>query len=274
MNGAYRDYAVLRDRARRIRRDVVEMVYRSKDGHPSPSMSCADIVAALYFGVMRLRPEEPRWEDRDRLILSKGHACPIVYAALARRGYFSSEILPTLRMIDSKLQGHPDMKKTPGIDATAGSLGNGLSIGLGMAAAAKHSGKNYRTFVIAGDGELQEGIVWEALMAASKLNPGRLVLIVDHNGMQSGGKVTEVSGLEPLVPKLEAFGWKTIVIDGHDMEAIVPALETAAAAPSPTAIVAQTVKGQGVSFMVGDNSWHKRVFTDAEYAKAVAELGD
>jgi len=237
-------------------------------------MSSADIVAALYFGVMNVHPEDPRWADRDRFILSKGHACPILYAALARRGYFSPDILPSLRMIDSKLQGHPDMNKTPGIDATAGSLGNGLSIGLGIASAAKYQGRSYRTFVLTGDGELQEGIVWEALMASSKLNPGRLVLIVDNNGMQSGGKVTDVSGLEPIVPKLKAFGWNVIEIDGHRMEEIVGALETAAVAPTPTAIVAKTVKGQGVSFMIGDNTWHKRVFTDAEYAQAVKELGD
>jgi len=269
-----KDAAFLREKARLIRRDVVEMVYRSKDGHPSPSLSSADIVAALYFGIMKTDPSNPRWDDRDRFILSKGHACPIMYSALARRGYFSPDILPTLRMIDSKLQGHPDMKKTPGVDATAGSLGNGLSIGLGMACAAKYRGKDYRTFVLAGDGELQEGIVWEALMAASKLNPGRLVLIVDNNGMQSGGKVADVSGLEPIAPKLKAFGWDAIPIDGHDMDAIVPALEKAAAAETPTAIVAKTVKGQGVSYMIGDNSWHKRVFTDAEYAQAVKELGD
>lgn len=274
MTARSRDPAYLRDKARQLRRDVVEMVYRSKDGHPSPSLSCADIVAALYFGVMDLRPEEPSWADRDRFILSKGHACPVVYAVLARRGYFSPDILPTLRMLDSKLQGHPDMKKTPGIDATAGSLGNGLSVGLGMACAARYRGRKPRTFVLAGDGELQEGIVWEALMAASKLNPGGLVFIVDNNGMQSGGKVTDVSGLEPIAPKLEAFGWKTIAVDGHRMEELVPALEAAAEASEPTAIVAKTVKGRGVSFMVGDNSWHKRVFTDDEYARAAAELGD
>lgn len=269
-----KDPAELRQRARTLRRDVVEMVHRSKDGHPSPSLSSADIVAALYFGIMNTRPEDPQWADRDRFILSKGHACPILYAALARRGYFPVDLLPTLRSLNSKLQGHPDMKKTPGVDATAGSLGNGLSIGLGMASAARYQGKDYRTFVLAGDGELQEGVVWEALMAASKLNPGNLVLIVDNNGMQSGGKVTEVSGLLPIAPKLAAFGWDAIEVDGHSMEELVPALEKAASASKPTAIVARTVKGQGVSFMIGDNSWHKRVFTEDEYARAVRELGD
>ncbi len=268
------DTQYLEKMAKQLRRDVVEMVYRSKDGHPSPSLSSADIVAALYFGVMRLKPEDPRWEDRDRFILSKGHACPVLYAALARKGYFSPDILPSLRRLDSKLQGHPDMKKTPGVDSTAGSLGNGLSIGLGMACAAQYRKKDYRTFVLTGDGELQEGIVWEALMAASKLNPGHLVLIVDNNGMQSGGKVTEVSGLEPINKKLEAFGWDVIAVDGHSMEELVPALETAAAAKRPTALLAKTIKGRGVSFMIGDNSWHKRVFTDEEYSQAMVELGD
>ena len=267
------DLAALEKQAKQLRLDVVDMIYHAKDGHPSPSMSAADIVTALYFGVLRLKPEEPLWPDRDRFILSKGHACPILYAALARKGYFPVETLRTLRFIDSILQGHPDMKKTPGIDATTGSLGNGLAIGLGMAQAAKVQGRDYWTYVLAGDGELGEGIVWEAAMAASKLNPGRLVLIIDNNGYQSGGKVQDVSGVFPIRPKLEAFGWDCREIDGHDLGAILEALEDAKAVKGmPAAIIAKTVKGKGVSFMIGDNSWHKKLFSDAEFAQAKKEL--
>lgn len=259
--------------ARQIRRDVVSMVHHAGDGHPGPALSVADIVAALYFKVLRVNPADPHWEGRDRFILSKGHACPTLYAALARRGFFSPELLPSLRSLGSILQGHPVMRKTPGVDSTSGSLGNGLSIGLGMALAARVNGREYFTYVIVGDGEIQEGIVWEAAMAAVRYQTGRLIVFVDHNGQQSGGPVGEVSGLYPILPKWEAFGWHCQEIDGHDLRAILAAVERAQAEPDrPSCIVARTVKGKGVPFMEADNSWHKRVPTKEELDRALAIL--
>jgi transketolase len=264
----------LEDQARQIRRDVVDMIYKSGDGHPSPSMSVTDIVTALYFGVLRIDPARPDWEDRDRFVLSKGHSCPALYAALARRGYFSVDELPTLRYLHSNLQGHPYAPKTRGLDATTGSLGNGLSVGVGMALAARMLRRDYRVYVVTGDGELGEGLIWEAAMAAGHQKLANLTVIVDNNNYQSGGTVGEVSGVYPLVEKWEAFGWHCQSIDGHDMAAIFDAIENAKkAVDRPSAIIAKTVKGRGVSFMIGDNSWHKRTFTDAEYATAMKELG-
>jgi len=259
--------------ARQLRRDVVTMVHLAGDGHPGPALSVADIVAALYFKVMRVKPADPHWEGRDRFILSKGHACPTLYAALARRGFFSPEVLPSLRSLGSILQGHPDMKKTPGIDSTSGSLGNGISIGLGTALAARVTRQDYFTYVVVGDGEIQEGIVWEAAMAAVHYRVGRLIVFVDHNGQQSGGPVDQMSGLCPVLPKWEAFGWHCQEIDGHDLRAILTAVELAQAEEArPSCIVARTVKGKGVPFMEGDNSWHKRVPTKDELDQALAVL--
>jgi transketolase len=264
---------MVKDRARRLRIAVVDTIYRAKDGHVSPSLSAADIVATLYFGFMNIKADEPRWPDRDRFVLSKGHACPVLYAALAQYGFFPSETLLSMRSFGSLLQGHPDMNKTPGVDATAGSLGNGLAIGLGMAAARKLLRKTYRTYVILGDGELQEGVVWEAVAAAAKLNPGNLIAFVDQNGYQSGGVVAEIGGRLPLRPKFESFGWRCLEIDGHDIAQIASAIETAQSETErPVAIIAKTVKGRGVSFMIDDNSWHKRALTDDEYTKAMEEL--
>ena len=281
--------------AMQLRRDVVNAVTIAQDGHPGPCMSAADVVAALYFDILRVRPEEPDWADRDRFILSKGHACPVVYAALARRGYFPPSELKTLRSLGSRLQGHPVMGKTPGIDATSGSLGHGLSQGCGLALAARRRGIDGLAFVLTGDGELEEGIVWEAAMAAPKWKLTNLIAIVDNNGMQSGGAVQAVGGLYPLRDKWEAFGWHVVEIDGHDMEQIVSVLEKAAARgrarPSPDAgapivpwqqpprpgqpivVIAHTVKGKGVPYMEGDNSWHKRVLTEAEHRLALSLLG-
>lgn len=264
----------LEEKAAALRRDVVEMIYRAGDGHPSPCLSVADIVTALYFHILSIRPEDPGWPDRDRLVLSKGHSCPVVYAALARRGYFPVELLATLRTLGSPLQGHPDAKKTPGVDSTTGSLGNGVSIGLGMAMGARLLKKDFRVYVVTGDGELGEGLVWEAAMAAAKMKAASLTVIVDNNQYQSGGTVDVISGLYPLRAKWEAFGWSCLEIDGHDFGQI---LEAAAAARAetgrPTAIIARTVKGKGVSFMIGDNSWHKRAFNAEEYERAMRELG-
>lgn len=281
--------------AMQLRRDVMNAVYIAGDGHPGPCMSIADLVTALYFDILRLKPENPDWIDRDRFILSKGHACPTLYAALARRGYFPPAELKTLRALDSRLQGHPVMKDTPGVDATTGSLGHGLSQGLGFALAARRRGGDNLTFILTGDGELNEGIVWEAAMSIAKYKLTNLIAIVDNNGVQSGGKVVEVSGLYPLREKWEAFGWYVVELDGHDMVQIIPALEKAAMrgrAPladradmtivpgqsppkpdQPVVFIAHTIKGKGVPYMEGDNSWHKRVPTKEEHQIAMSILG-
>jgi transketolase len=266
--------AQLEDCAREIRRDVVEMVYRSKDGHPSPSFSSADIIAALYFNIMNIDPMNPSWEDRDRFVLSKGHACPALYAALAQKGYYSKDELPSLRHLHTILQGHPYQPKTPGLDATTGSLGNGVSIGLGMALAGRIKGKDYRVYVITGDGELGEGLIWEAAMAAGHQKADKLTVFVDNNRFQSGGSIEEVSGADPIPEKWEAFGWHVQTIDGHNIAEILTAVEEAKkVTDKPSAIIAKTVKGHGLSFMIGDNTWHKRVYTDEEYENAMKELG-
>jgi transketolase len=268
------DLAYLEGCARQIRRDVVEMVYRTGDGHPSPSFSVADILAALYFHVMKLDPKRPDWDERDRFVLSKGHACPALYSALARKGFFSPDELMTLRHLDSNLQGHPYEPKTIGLDATTGSLGHGVAMGLGMVLAGRIQKKDFRVYVVTGDGELGEGLVWEAAMAASHHKADKLTVFVDNNNYQSGGTVDEVSGPYPIDKKWEAFGWHVQTIDGHDLAQILDAVERAKEIHDrPSAIIAKTEKGHGLSFMIGDNTWHKRVYTDAEYAQAMVELG-
>lgn len=261
------------DHAKTIRKDVVEMVYLAKDGHPGPALSIADIVASLYFNIMKLDPKRPDWSERDRLVLSKGHACTAVYSALARKGYYSENILSTLRAFGSKLQGHPVMKKTPGIDMTSGSLGNGLSIGVGMALASNYTGEDYNVYVIMGDGELEEGVVWEGMMTAAKYKLGKLIVFVDHNGWQSGDSVKEISGLLPIYPKFESFGWHCQEIDGHDIESILSAVNIAKKEKErPSMILCRTTKGKGVPFMENDNSWHKRVPTKEQYEEAMKIL--
>jgi transketolase len=264
----------LEEIARLIRIDVVTMIYRAGDGHPGAALSAADLIAALYFHVMNVDPADPNKVDRDRFILSKGHGCPALYAALARKGYFPHADLVKLRSLDCHLQGHPDMNKTPGIDSTSGSLGNGIAIGLGMVLAGRIARYDYFTYVVTGDGEIQEGIVWEAAMSASKYKAGRLIVFVDNNGIQSGGPVDQVSGLNPILPKWEAFGWHCQEIDGHDFGQILQAVENArAAVEQPSLILAHTIKGQGVPFMIGDNSWHKRVPTEEQFREAMRALG-
>jgi transketolase len=259
--------------ARAVRRDILTMIFESGDGHPAPSLSIADILTALYFGAMRVDPANPAWPGRDRLVLSKGHACPALYAALSLKGFFPREAYPTLRKLDSILQGHPDMRKTPGVDMTTGSLGNGLGAGFGMAMAARLTGADFRTYVIAGDGELGEGAVWEAAQAAAKYALGSLTLIIDNNGMQSGGAVDAVGGVVRIPEKFRAFGWNVVEIDGHDMDRILDALSQAAACRDrPTAIVAHTVKGKGVSFMEHNNAWHKGTPSAEQYRLALKEL--
>lgn len=264
---------MLQKQAAQLRLDVVRMVHDAKDGHPGPALSAMDIITDLYFNEMNIDPKNPRWADRDRFILSKGHACPALYAALARRGYFSVDEYKGLRGMGCLLQGHPCMKKTPGVDMTSGSLGNGLSIGIGMALAAKYKKLNYYTYVILGDGEIQEGIVWEAAMCAKKYNLNNLIAFVDHNGWQSGGKVDEVSGVMPICPKWVAFGWHVQEIDGHDFTQIMEAISKAKQTAGPSVIVARTTKGKGLAFMENDNTWHKRVPDDIQLAEAERVLG-
>ena len=259
--------------ANRLRLDVVKMVYEAKDGHPGPALSIADIIAVLFFKELNINPHNPQWEDRDRFILSKGHACPVLYAALARLGYFSVDEFSGLRKLGCLLQGHPCMKKTPGIDATSGSLGNGLSIGVGMAIAAKYRKKSYNTYVILGDGEIQEGIVWEGAMCAKKYQLNNLIVFIDNNGWQSGDSVSKVSGLLPILPKWEAFGWHCQEIDGHNLSQIIDSITKAKHADAPAVIVAKTIKGKGLDFMENDNSWHKRVPDDKQLAIAISVLG-
>jgi transketolase len=257
-----------------IRKDIVDIAYKAGGpSHPGPALSCTDIVTALYFKIMNIRPDDPHWEDRDRLILSKGHACPVIYAALAEKGYFDKGWLYTLRQIGSKLQGHPDMNKTPGIDMTSGSLGHGLSAGLGMALALKIKKKKSKVFVILGDGELQEGLVWEAAMAAPRLRADNLIAIVDYNHFQSCGSTEEILPLEPLADKWKAFGWRVLEMNGHNMDDIVNKLEMACMfIGKPTVIIAHTVKGKGVSYMENDNTWHQKTPTEEQYIQAMKEL--
>ncbi len=256
-----------------IRCDIIEMITTAQAGHPGGSLSAADIVTALYFRVMRIDPENPGWADRDRFILSKGHACPVWYAALAERGYFDKAYLGTLRRLDSILQGHPDMRKTPGIDMTAGSLGQGLSVGLGMALSAKLRQADYHVWIVLGDGEVQEGSVWEAAMAAANWKLDNLTAILDRNGLQNDTFVADIQSLEPLADKWRAFGWHVIEIDGHNMEEIVRALETAKTIKGkPVLILAHTVKGQGVSFMEDVAAWHGKAPCLEEAACALEEI--
>ncbi len=265
----------LRGRARAIRRQIVTMIAAARSGHPGGSLSATEIVTALYFHLMRLDPGSPAWADRDRFVLSKGHAAPVLYAALAERGYFPTEELPTLRRLGSRLQGHPDMKRTPGVEVSTGSLGQGLSVANGMALAGKLDGKDYRVFVLLGDGEMAEGQVWEAAMAAAHYRLDNVTAFLDHNGLQIDGPITEVLSPEPLRAKWEAFGWNVLSIDGHDFKAIIQAAAQAAEMKGkPTMIIAETVKGKGVSFMENKAEWHGSAPNAEQLAQALAELGE
>jgi transketolase len=251
------------------------MIHTAQAGHPGGSLSAADIITALYFRIMRLDPADPHWPDRDRFILSKGHACPVWYAALAERGFFDKAHLATLRKLDSILQGHADMKKTPGIDMTVGSLGQGICAGLGMALAGKLHGKDYHVYVMIGDGESQEGSVWEAAMAAPRWKLDNLTVIVDNNGIQNDTFTDDIMPVEPLADKWRAFRWNVIEIDGHKMEEIVPALESVKTIKGiPTVIIAKTVKGRGVSFMENVPAWHGAAPNDAQAQAALAEIAE
>jgi transketolase len=265
----------LGEQAYALRCDVIDMVYHGGSGHPGGSLSIAEIVAVLYWGVMRLDPTNPKWVDRDRLVLSKGHACPVIYAALARKGYFDRRELKTLRQLNSILQGHPDWRKTPGIDMTSGSLGQGLSIGLGMALGARQAKRSFDVYVLLSDGELQEGMIWEAAMAASHYRVGNLTAIADYNNLQVDGPVDRVMGIEPLLDKWRAFGWRAVMVeDGNDVEAVLKALADRRdeAGDEPWAIVCRTLKGKGVSYMENVMEWHASPITREQRDRAIEEL--
>lgn len=265
----------LEKRAKRLRRLALKAIYDGGSGHPGGSLSAADIIAALYFSELSLRPEEPRWADRDRFILSKGHACPALYAALAMRGFFPEEALKTLRHTGSMLQGHPDMRKTPGVEMNTGPLGMGASAGIGMALGLRMEGRSSRVYVLMSDGEMEEGSVWEAAMFASHKKLDNLTAFVDYNKLQCEGPVDEIMALEPLADKWRSFGWHVIEIDGHDMGRILEALEESKAVKGrPACIIAHTVKGKGVSFMENVAGWHGSAPpNDEELDRALAELG-
>lgn len=269
-----KDVERLEEQAVQLRRDIVEMIHTAKAGHPGGSLSAVDMITALYFHVMRIDPQNPRWEDRDRFVLSKGHACPALYAALARRGFFDPKHLTTLRQYHSILQGHPDMNKTPGIDISSGSLGNGLAIGVGMAMSGRLHHQDYMTYVMLGDGEVQEGMVWEAAMAAHHHDLGNLVAIVDCNGVQINGWVNEIMTVEPLADKWRAFGWNVVEVNGHNMKDLLTVLHTAKTMRHPTVILMRTVKGRGVSFMEDDCKWHGNSPSDEELVQAILEIGE
>lgn len=264
----------VREKARLMRRDIITMLGKAGSGHTGGSLSAADIVACLYFWEMNLDPGEPHWPNRDRFVLSKGHAAPVLYAALAERGYFDRELLQTLRKLGSPLQGHPDRKKLAGVEASTGSLGQGISWAVGMALAGKADGKDYRVYALLGDGEIEEGMVWEAVMASAHYHLDNLVIIVDHNGLQIDGPIVEVMSPEPVGDKLRAFGCAVLEIDGHDPEQIMQALaEARNTSGRPTAIVARTVKGKGCSFMENRVEWHGTAPQPEEVDRALAELG-
>ena len=259
--------------ARKLRRHVITMISTAGSGHPGGSLSAADIVTALYFRVMRHDPANPHWPDRDRFILSKGHAAPILYAALAECGYFPLEWLTTLRKTGTCLQGHTDSSLTPGVDMSAGSLGQGLSVGIGMALAARLDKKDYRTYVLLGDGECQEGQVWEAAMFAPNYKLDNLTAIVDYNGLQLDGLTRQIMDLEPFVEKWRSFKWEVLQVDGHDMKRVVDALQKAGQVKGkPVVIVARTVKGKGVSFMENNVDYHGKAPGKSETEIALREL--
>jgi len=265
--------ATLHRQANQIRQESIRMIAAAGTGHPGGALSEADILAALYFSVLRIDPQNPHWPDRDRFILSKGHACAGLYAALALRGYFPIETLATFRRFGSILQGHPDMTKTPGVDMTTGPLGNGLGAGVGMALGARITGRKFRVFVLIGDGDDQEGCTWEASMLAGFQKLSNLVCIYDYNHSQVDGPTYEILSLDPVVEKWQAFNWAVRVIDGHDMPDILDALAWAVEhRDSPSLIVAKTIKGKGVSFMEDQAAWHGKAPNVEQAEQALKEL--
>ena len=262
----------LKINACKVRMGIIEGVHSAKSGHPGGSLSCTDILTYLYFSKMNIDPKNPKMENRDRFVLSKGHAAPALYSVLANRGYFDTELLKSLRQIGSILQGHPDMKHIPGVDMSTGSLGQGISAAVGMALSAKHFGNDFKVYTVLGDGELDEGQVWEAAMFAANKGLSNLTAFVDYNNLQIDGSIEEVNSAAPIDKKFEAFNWHTIVIDGHDFEQIDAALKEAETVDKPVAIVAKTVKGKGVSFMENQVGWHGSAPNDEQYEQAMSEL--
>ena len=257
----------------KVRMGVIEGTHGAKAGHPGGSLSAADVFTYLYFKEMNVDPKAPKKEDRDRFVLSKGHTAPGLYAALAERGFFPVDDLPTLRHIDSYLQGHPNMNTVPGVDMSTGSLGQGISVAAGMALAAKHQGKTCRIYALLGDGEIQEGQVWEAFMLAHHYGLDNLCAVIDNNGLQIDGPIDKVMSPYPIPEKLKAFGWNVVEIDGHDFDQIESAFALARETKgAPTAIVMKTTKGKGVSYMENQAGWHGKAPNDEEYEKAMAEL--
>lgn len=258
----------------KIRMGIIEGVHSAKSGHPGGSLSIAEILTYLYFKAMNIDPENPKKADRDRFVLSKGHAAPALYSALAYRGYFDPELLKTLRHIGSILQGHPDMKHIPGVDMSTGSLGQGISAAVGMALSAKHFGDNYKVYAVLGDGEIEEGQVWEAAMFAGNKNLSNLTAFIDYNNLQIDGTIEEVNSAAPIDKKFEAFKWHTITIDGNDFDQIEAALKEAETVDKPVAIIAKTVKGKGVSYMENAVNWHGAAPNDELYEQAMEELNE
>jgi transketolase len=261
--------------ARRIRRDIITMLAGLGSGHPGGSLSSVEILTAIYFGVLRHEPQRPDWPDRDRFILSKGHACPVLYATMAETGYFPLKELSTFRKLNSRLQGHPKAGSPPGVEMSSGSLGQGLSYSIGQCLAGRLDGKDYRVYCLLGDGECQEGQTWEALMCAPFYQLDNLVAIIDRNGVQNDWYVAETMDLEPLDAKLAAFGWHVIAVDGHDLRQLLDALDEAKRVTGkPTAIIARTVKGKGVSFMENNPDWHGKAPSKEQAEQALAEIGE
>ena len=268
------NYAELAEKARRIRINALKAIHAAKSGHPGGSLSSADILATLYFGELNIDPKNPKMVDRDKFVLSKGHAVPALYVALGERGFYEVSEMMTLRQVGSKFQGHPNMRKVPGIEMSTGSLGQGFSAAVGMAVAGKIDKNPGRVYVLTGDGELQEGIVWEAAMQASHRKLDNLVAIVDLNGLQIDGKVSDVKCVCPVDEKFRSFGWNVINVDGHNFEELTTAFDEAKKCGGvPTAIIAHTHKGKGVSFMEDNAGWHGKAPSDEELAAAIEELG-
>lgn len=260
--------------SRKIRLTALEMIHNTGSGHPGPSLSVTDILTVLYFsGMVSITPKDPERKDRDRIILSKGHAAPALYAALAEAGYFDRTNLTSFRKLDGILQGHPDMKETPGVDMTSGALGNGLSIGIGMAMASRYTGYSFRVYVVLGDGECQEGQIWEAAMSASTKGCSNLTAIVDRNGFNQTGKTERSARLEPFADKWKAFGWEVLEVNGHDHNELLQALDRAKnIVDKPCVIIAQTVKGKGISFIEGKAEWHSKALSDRQIEQVREEL--
>lgn len=267
------DVKELENMAKEVRKGIMEEVYNAQSGHPGGSLSVADILTVLYFNELNIDEKNPKWEDRDRMVLSKGHCSPALYSCLANRGFFSVEDLKTFRKLDSYLQGHPDMNKIPGVDMTTGSLGQGLSAAVGMAIAGKMDKKDYRVYCVLGDGEIEEGQIWEAAMSAKKYALDNLCVVVDNNNLQIDGTVEEVMSPYPIDEKFKSFGFEIIKIDGHNMQEILDAFDVAKHVKGkPVCIIAKTIKGKGVSFMENQVGWHGKAPNEEQYRMAMDEL--